>query len=187
MARATAPPPAARPGGVAAKHGRALAQEQALQFAFSSSGISSERLPQRSAIRILGDVAIFVNMDSTDVWVHPELFELDEDLRPSASRRSARLLSPTGQRWGNPLYRWTCLPRRDSAARRSAGGSIASPRLRAYDIVVSIISGASKPTGRFPRRRNRRQRRVDQGAGLELFRALAAALGPLPLVAEDLG
>ena len=63
----------------AAEHGRALAQEQVLQFAFSRQWNQLREAAARSAIRILGDVAIFVNMDSADVWVHPEIFELDED------------------------------------------------------------------------------------------------------------
>ena len=61
-------------------------------------------------IRILGDVAIFVNMDSADVWVHPELFELDEELQPiRIAGVPPDYFSPTGQRWGNPLYRWDVL------------------------------------------------------------------------------
>ncbi len=78
-----------------------------------SSGISSARLPQRSGIRILGDVAIFVNMDSADVWVHPEIFELDEDLNPiRIAGVPPDYFSATGQRWGNPLYRWDVLAAR---------------------------------------------------------------------------
>ena len=67
--------------------------EQVLQFAFSLQWNHLREAAARSAIRILGDVAIFVNMDSADVWVHPELFELDS--RASAHprrRRPARLL-----------------------------------------------------------------------------------------------
>jgi len=95
---------------VAAKHGRALAQEQVLQFAFTQQWNSLREAAARSAIRILGDVAIFVNMDSSDVWTHPDFFELDEDLKPvRVAGVPPDYFSPTGQRWGNPLYRWDVL------------------------------------------------------------------------------
>ena len=94
----------------AAESGRALAQEQVLQFAFSLQWKALREAAGRHAIRILGDVAIFVNMDSSDVWVHPELFELDEDLQPTRiAGVPPDYFSPTGQRWGNPLYRWDVL------------------------------------------------------------------------------
>ena len=81
-----------------------------LQFAFSSQWNHLREAAARSAIRILGDVAIFVNMDSADVWVHPEIFELDEDLKPiRIAGVPPDYFSPTGQRWGNPLYRWDVL------------------------------------------------------------------------------
>jgi 4-alpha-glucanotransferase len=57
---------------IAAKHGRALAQEQVLQFAFSKQWSNCASGRGAWGIRILGDVAIFVNMDSADVWVHPD-------------------------------------------------------------------------------------------------------------------
>jgi len=63
---------------IVAKNGRALALEQVLQFAFSLQWKQLREAAAKSGIRILGDVAIFVNMDSADVWVHPDLFELDE-------------------------------------------------------------------------------------------------------------
>src|SRR5665213_3095746 len=64
-------------------------------------------------IRILGDVAIFVNMDSADVWTHPDIFELDKDLNPiHIAGVPPDYFSPTGQRWGNPLYKWDVLEER---------------------------------------------------------------------------
>ena len=58
-------------------------------------------------VRIIGDIPIFVAPDSVDVWAHPELFELDGDLRPGrVAGVPPDYFSDTGQRWGNPLYRW---------------------------------------------------------------------------------
>ena len=175
---------------VAAKHGRALAQEQALQFAFSLQWNLLRAAAARSAIRILGDVAIFVNMDSADVWVHPELFELDEDLRPiRIAGVPPDYFSPTGQRWGNPLYRWDVL---------AAQGFGCPPfgwwidRIRRacelYDIVrLDHFRGFEAYWAIPAEEETAVNGEWIKAPGLELFRALAAALGPLPLVAEDLG
>ena len=57
---------------VAKEHGRALAQERVLQFAFARQWEDLREAAARKAIRIMGDVAIFVNIDSADVWVHPD-------------------------------------------------------------------------------------------------------------------
>jgi 4-alpha-glucanotransferase len=170
---------------VAAKHGRALAQEQALQFAFSQQWNNLREAAARSAIRILGDVAIFVNMDSADVWMHPELFELDEDLKPvRIAGVPPDYFSPTGQRWGNPLYRWDVLEERGfdwwiERIRRAC---------RLYDIVRLDHFRGFEAYWAIPAD----EETAVHGAwvkapGLKLFHALEAALGPLPLVAEDLG
>jgi 4-alpha-glucanotransferase len=170
---------------IAAKHGRALAQEQVLQFAFSKQWNALRSAAVAHGIRILGDVAIFVNMDSSDVWVHPELFELDKDLKPiRVAGVPPDYFSPTGQRWGNPLYKWDVL--------EASGFDWWVDRIRRaralYDIVrLDHFRGfeaywaipADEPTainGAWVK-----------GPGLKLFRALEAALGPLPIVAEDLG
>ena len=94
----------------AQKHGRALAVEQVLQFAFDKQWAALRKAAAEHSIRILGDVAIFVNMDSADVWVHPEIFELDDELKPTfIAGVPPDYFSPTGQRWGNPLYKWDVL------------------------------------------------------------------------------
>jgi 4-alpha-glucanotransferase len=63
-------------------------------------------------IRIVGDIPIYMDYDSADVWLHPELFQLDDELRPTAvSGAPPDLFSATGQLWGHPLYRWDALQR----------------------------------------------------------------------------
>jgi len=77
-------------------------------------------------IRILGDVAIFVNYDSADVWTHPELFELDEQRRMiRVSGVPPDYFSSTGQRWGNPLYKWGELVQREFDWWVGAGSQVA--------------------------------------------------------------
>jgi 4-alpha-glucanotransferase len=169
----------------AATHGRALAQEQALQFAFSRQWNQLREAAAHNGIRILGDVAIFVNMDSADVWVHPDLFELNEDLMPiRIAGVPPDYFSPTGQHWGNPLYRWDVL-----AAR---GFDWWIERIRhaceIYDIVrLDHFRGFEAYWAIPAEEETAVNGEWVKAPGLALFRALEAALGPLPLVAEDLG
>jgi 4-alpha-glucanotransferase len=169
----------------AEQHARALAQERVLQFAFFLQWNNLREAAACSGIRILGDVAIFVNMDSADVWVHPDLFELDEGLRPiRIAGVPPDYFSPTGQRWGNPLYRWDVLA--------AHGFDWWIERIRRacelYDIVRLDHFRGFEAYWAIPAAE---QTAVNgewvKAPGRDLFRALEAALGPLPLVAEDLG
>jgi 4-alpha-glucanotransferase len=168
-----------------ATHARRVAEEQVLQFAFSTQWNDLREAAARHAIRILGDVAIFVNMDSADVWVHPELFELDEQLNPiHVSGVPPDYFSPTGQRWGNPLYRWDVLAERgfDWWIERI------SRACELYDIVRLDHFRGFEACWSIPAEEETAvEGEWVKAPGLELFRALEAALGPLPLVAEDLG
>ncbi len=165
--------------------GRTLAQEQVLQFAFSRQWNQLHDAAARHGIRILGDVAIFVNMDSADVWVHPGLFELDDDFRPErVAGVPPDYFSVTGQRWGNPLYRWDVLSMRGfdwwiDRIRRA---------VELYDIVRLDHFRGFEAYWAIPADE---ETAVNgdwvKAPGLELFRALESALGPLPLIAEDLG
>ena len=66
-----------------------------------------------NGVKLIGDVAIFVDLDSADVWNHPEIFQLDEERNPiNVSGVPPDFFSNTGQRWGNPLYRWDVLRQR---------------------------------------------------------------------------
>ena len=79
----------------------------ALQFAFYEQWGALRSYCAEHAVRIVGDVAIFVNHDSADVWTHRELFRLNGDLDPEVvAGVPPDFFSKTGQRWGNPLYRW---------------------------------------------------------------------------------
>jgi 4-alpha-glucanotransferase len=167
------------------KHGRALAIEQVLQFAFDRQWSDLRKAAARAGIRILGDIAIFVNMDSSDVWMHPEIFELDEELKPiNVAGVPPDYFSATGQRWGNPLYRWDVLAEDgfDWWVQRIARSCqlydvVRLDHFRGFESYWSIPS--EKETATYGK--------WIKGPGVELFRALEVQLGPLRLVAEDLG
>jgi 4-alpha-glucanotransferase len=170
---------------VAADNRRALAQEQVLQFAFSRQWNDLREAAARNAIRVLGDVAIFVNMDSADVWANPDLFNLDKNLMPvRIAGVPPDYFSPTGQRWGNPLYRWEVLEERGfdwwvKRIRRACQlfGIVRLDHFRGFEAYWSIPADEETAVnGEWVK-----------APGLKLFNALQAALGPLPLVAEDLG
>jgi 4-alpha-glucanotransferase len=170
---------------IRSENARALAQEQVLQFAFALQWDQVRAAAAEHKIRILGDIAIFVNMDSADVWTHPELFELDEDLKPiRVAGVPPDYFSATGQRWGNPLYRWDVLAKtnfewwvqRISRARQ------------VYDIIrLDHFRGFQAYWAIPAEEETAINGEWIVAPGLELFSALEKALGPLPLVAEDLG
>jgi 4-alpha-glucanotransferase len=156
-----------------------------LQFAFYEQWQALRRYCAERMIRIVGDVAIFVNYDSADVWTHPDLFRLNENLESDfVSGVPPDFFSKTGQRWGNPLYRWDVMKERGYEwwvqrlrwATRNCD-YIRLDHFRGFDQFWEIP--ASDPTainGRW----------VD-GPRDDLFHKLRDALGGLPFFAEDLG
>ena len=157
----------------------------ALQFAFYEQWQALRRYCSERKIRIVGDVAIFVNYDSTDVWMRRDLFRLNENLEPEVvSGVPPDSFSKIGQRWGNPLYRWDVMKeqgyewwvQRLRWATRNCD-YIRLDHFRGFDQFWEIP--ATDPTainGRW----------VD-GPRDDLFHKLREALGGLPFFAEDLG
>src|SRR5262249_52767266 len=90
---------------------RVLASRQVLQFFFWEQWRALREYCAQKSIRVVGDIAIFVDYDSADVWAHRELFRLKkDDLQPEAvSGVPPDYFSATGQRWGNPLYNWDAI------------------------------------------------------------------------------
>ena len=138
-------------------------------------------------ITVMGDMPIYVSLDSADVWAHPDLFQLDESLRPAAvSGVPPDYFSDTGQLWGNPLYRWERFEETGYAwwaARIRENLRLCDllriDHFRAFAAYWSVpateataINGSWQP-----------------GPGSKLFDAVREELGggPLPIVAEDLG
>jgi 4-alpha-glucanotransferase len=157
----------------------------ALQFAFYEQWRALRRYCSERAIRIVGDVAIFMNHDSADVWTHRELFRLNDDLEPEVvAGVPPDFFSKTGQRWGNPLYRWDVMKERGYEwwiqRLRWATQNCDYIRLdhfRGFDQFWEIpASDATAENGRW----------VD-GPRDDLFLKVREALGGMPFFAEDLG
>jgi 4-alpha-glucanotransferase len=155
------------------------------QYLFFEQWAAVRAAAARRGIAVFGDVPIYVAADSADVWAHPELFDLDGEGRPRhVAGVPPDYFSPTGQRWGNPLYLWE---------RMAADGfawwvSRLRANLELADLVrIDHFRGlaaywqipASEPTAL--------EGRWQRGPGLALFAALRRGLGSLPIVAEDLG
>jgi 4-alpha-glucanotransferase len=158
---------------------------RALQFAFFEQWKALHAYSRESGINIVGDVAIFVNFDSADVWTHPEIFYLNSEFEPEVvAGVPPDAFSKTGQRWGNPLYRWDVLKSRgyDWWIQRMKWALtlcdfIRLDHFRGFQQYWEIPG--NEPTaihGRW----------VD-GPTDDLFNALKSALGDLPFIAEDLG
>lgn len=157
----------------------------ALQFAFHEQWRALRKYCAERAIRIVGDVAIFVNHDSADVWTHPELFRLNDKLEPEVvAGVPPDFFSKTGQRWGNPLYHWDVMKQQGYRwwiqRLRWATQNCDYIRLdhfRGFDQFWEIPArDDTAVNGHW----------VD-GPRDDLFAALRQALGGLPFFAEDLG
>jgi 4-alpha-glucanotransferase len=162
-----------------------LQMRRALQFAFYEQWRALRNYCAQRSVRVVGDIAIFVNYDSADVWTHPELFRLDADLNPEVvSGVPPDFFSATGQRWGNPLYRWDVMKENGYAwwierlrAVTQQCDFIRLDHFRGFEQFWEIQ--ASEPTAV-------RGQWVD-GPKDDLFAKAREALGGLPFFAEDLG
>jgi 4-alpha-glucanotransferase len=138
-----------------------------------------------SGIGLIGDLPIFVAHDSADVWQHQPLFKLDELGMPAVvAGVPPDYFSRTGQRWGNPLYRWDALARTGYAwwidRLRVTFDRVDAARL---DHFIGFTRAWEIPA----RSKTAEGGRWVPGPGVALFEAARAALGPSPLIAEDLG
>lgn len=89
-----------------------LDREKFLQYLFFKQWFSLKRYCNEKGIKLIGDIPIYVNYDSVDVWTNTDIFKLDEEKKPLFSAGvPPDYFSKTGQLWGNPIYRWDVLQR----------------------------------------------------------------------------
>ena len=155
------------------------------QFLFFRQWTALKNFANERGIQIVGDMPIFVAHDSADVWANPDLFHLDPNGQPTVvAGVPPDYFSKTGQRWGNPLYRWSILAKTKYAWWIERFRTM----LRLVDIVrLDHFRGfeaywevpASEPTAE--------KGKWIKGPGAAFFKALAKEFGDLPIIAEDLG
>ena len=166
-------------------HERELAQVRFEQYVFFRQFHTLRQKCAESGIKLMGDVPIYVAHDSADVWSNRELFELNQDggLIVQAGV-PPDYFSETGQLWGNPIYKWDTL--------RKQGYQWWIDRMRAalsmFDIVRLDHFRGFEAYGEVPgNAATAIDGRWAPGPGAALFTAMTEALGPLPIVAENLG
>jgi 4-alpha-glucanotransferase len=162
-----------------------IAAHRRRQLVFARGWNALREEARGRGIAILGDVPIYMALDSADVWSHQDLFWLDEDGAPlRVAGVPPDYFAATGQLWGNPLYRWDRVRETGFAwwiARLARGlelhDALRLDHFRGFAGYWAVPAGATTAeAGAW-----------EPGPGMALFDAVRAALGRLPFVAEDLG
>jgi len=155
------------------------------QFVFFSQWEHLREHCRRRRIKLIGDIPIYVNEDSVDVWANPEIFKLDEELRPLVRAGvPPDYFSTTGQLWGNPVYDWRHLQKTDF----SWWIERIRHNTRLFDLVRldhfrGFVACWEVPAGHDTAMHGQW---ADVPARA-FFTTLRENLGTLPLIAEDLG
>lgn len=156
-----------------------------LQYKFGTQWKAVKDYANAKGVKILGDIPIYVSADSVDAWVGGPLFELDGEGRfARVAGCPPDYFSADGQLWGNPLYHWPYHKQTGYAwwvqrVRHALGiyDLLRIDHFRGFDTYWAIPAGsATAKNGKW-----------EIGPRMELFQALEAALGKLPIIAEDLG
>ena len=155
------------------------------QWAFERQWRDLRSYAGEHGVGIFGDLPIFVDLDSADVWAEPALFKLDADRRPRlVAGVPPDIFSATGQRWGNPLYDW-------DRQRRSGFEWWVRRMARTFELVDAVrldhfrgFVAAWEIPAEAP---DATSGEWVPGPGVDLFRAIEEALGRRPIAVEDLG
>ncbi len=156
-----------------------------LQFLFFQQWLPLKAYANERGLQLVGDIPIFVAFDSADVWANPELFYLDEAGAPTViAGVPPDYFSETGQRWGNPLYRWDKMKKNGYAwwgnRLRSAftfADIVRVDHFRGFEAYWEIPAEEETAViGQWV-----------QGPYFDFFDTMLETLGELPIIAEDLG
>jgi 4-alpha-glucanotransferase len=162
-----------------------IERQKYCQWQFFEQWLALKQHANEQGIRIIGDIPIFVALDSTDVWANPHLFHLDEDLQPTVvSGVPPDYFSETGQLWGHPLYRWDVMARNRYAwwidrfrMAFTQCDVVRVDHFRGFYNYWEVPAGEETAI----------EGRWLYGPGADLFQAVTAALGKVAIIAEDLG
>ena len=156
-----------------------------VQYKFFEQWKKLKEYANNNGIQIIGDIPIYVALDSAAVWVYPDLYDLDGNLNPrTVAGCPPDAFSATGQLWGNPIYNWQRHKETDYNwwIDRLRGAAelydiVRIDHFRGFDGYYAIPYGS--PTAE--------NGKWCDGPGIEFFRFVEARLGRLPIIAEDLG
>lgn len=155
------------------------------QFKFYQQWNRLKKYANKQKVRLIGDIPLYVSMDSADVWAHSDLFQLDERKRPTRiAGVPPDYFSETGQRWGNPLYDWDKMEEESFRwwARRMAANA------KLYDVIridhfIGIVNYWSIPST-CP---TAVEGKWCEGPGKKLTDVIEKATKGTDIIAEDLG
>ena len=156
-----------------------------VQYEFYRQWYKLKKYANDNGIKIIGDIPIYVAYDSADVWSHPELFQMDNEGKPTAvAGCPPDGFSATGQLWGNPLYKWEYHKQTNydwwiKRIERSVQlyDVVRIDHFRGFDEYYSIPAGDKDATNGH----------WEKGPGIDLFNAIKYCLGNVNIIAEDLG
>ncbi len=165
--------------------GDSILMYKMLQYLFFKQWFRLKAFTNSLGIKIIGDLPIYVSLDSADVWSNPELFDIDQNLVPKVvAGCPPDAFSKTGQLWGNPVYNW------DNIARRGYSWWIMRLKkaFEMYDVVrIDHFRGFEAfyciPFGD----KTAQNGYWKKGPEMSLFEAAQKELGDMPIIAEDLG
>ena len=158
---------------------------QALQYLFFRQWKALKHYVNEKGISLIGDLPIYVSLDSADVWARPELFQLGEDHMPTeVAGCPPDAFAADGQLWGNPLFDWDAMARDGYAWWTERIQRLCQcfevlriDHFRGFEAYYAIPYGAP----------DAREGRWKKGPGAALFQALERTVGPGRIIAEDLG
>ncbi len=158
---------------------------QFVQYLFFRQWNRLKAYAHDKGIELIGDIPIYVALDSADVWANPGLFQLNVDMSPRAvAGCPPDGFSKDGQLWGNPLYDW------EAHRKENFAWWVERVRhcFRLYDVLrIDHFRGFDQYYAIPYGEETARNGHWEQGPGKELFDALERALGPQEIIAEDLG
>jgi 4-alpha-glucanotransferase len=166
------------------RHATEIRFREFVQWTFDRQWRELREVAAEEGISIVGDVPIYVALDSADVWANPEAFRLDEANRPSAVAGVPPNPGDDGQRWGNPVYDWERLAERDYdwwIARFRRLFDLAD--VARLDHFLGFVKYWAIPADRDDPAAGEWR----EGPGRDLFETVERELGQAPFIAEDLG
>lgn len=156
-----------------------------LQYHFYDQWTKLRSYANQNGIKLIGDIPIYVALDSADTWADTEVFLLDEDCRPiDVAGCPPDAFSADGQLWGNPLYRWDDLKKNDYAwwVKRLRHN------VKLFDVTrIDHFRGFSGYYAIPYGDKTARNGEWRKGPGIDFFRTVKKQLGKMNLIAEDLG